>query len=69
MRFKQNLRFFASGENLLTITDLVKFFDPETIESGSFAHGYAYPLLQNLCFRAEHYVLIGKPNENLNAQI
>ena len=40
----QNLRFFASGENLLTITDLVKFFDPETIESGSFAHGYAYPL-------------------------
>ena len=28
----QNLRFFASGENLLTITDLVKFFDPETIE-------------------------------------
>ena len=25
----QNLRFFASGENLLTITDLVKFFDPK----------------------------------------
>lgn len=47
----QNLRFFASGENLLTITDLVKFFDPETIESGSFAHGYAYPLSRTYAFR------------------
>lgn len=46
----QNLRFFASGENLLTITDLVKFFDPETIESGSFAHGYAYPLSRTYAF-------------------
>lgn len=46
----QNLRFFASGENLLTITDLVKFFDPETIESGSFAHGYAYPLSKTYAF-------------------
>ena len=46
----QNLRFFASGENLLTITDLVKFFDPETIESGSFAHGYAYPLSRTSAF-------------------
>ena len=46
----QNLRFFASGENLLTITDLVQFFDPETIESGSFAHGYAYPLSRTYAF-------------------
>lgn len=46
----QNLRFFASGENLLTITNLVKFFDPETIESGSFAHGYAYPLSRTYAF-------------------
>lgn len=46
----QNLRFFASGENLLTITDLVKFFNPETIESGSFAHGYAYPLSRTYAF-------------------
>lgn len=46
----QNLRFFASGENLLTITDLVKFFDPETIESGSFAHGYTYPLSRTYAF-------------------
>ena len=46
----QNLRFFASGENLLTITDLVKFFDPETIESGCFAHGYAYPLSRTYAF-------------------
>ena len=46
----QNLRFFASGENLLTITDQVKFFDPETIESGSFAHGYAYPLSRTYAF-------------------
>ena len=30
--------------------------------------GYTLPR-KNLCFRAEHYVLIGKPNENLNAQI
>ena len=34
----------------LTITDLVKFFDPETIESGSFAHGYAYPLSRTYAF-------------------
>ena len=46
----QNLRFFASGENLLTITDLVKFFDTETIESGCFEHGYAYPLSRTYAF-------------------
>lgn len=46
----QNLRFFVSGENMLTITDLIKFFDPETIESGSFAHGYAYPLSRTYAF-------------------
>ena len=40
----QNLRVFVSGENLLTFTKLVDFFDPESIEGGNWGHGNVYPL-------------------------
>lgn len=38
----QKLRFFASGENLVTWTKLAEMFDPETIDGGS--NGSVYPL-------------------------
>lgn len=46
----QNLRIFASGENLLTITNLIDFFDPESIEGGSWGHGNVYPLSRTYSF-------------------
>ncbi len=36
------IRFYVSGENILTITNLISIFDPETLDGG-FA-GNAYPL-------------------------
>jgi TonB-linked SusC/RagA family outer membrane protein len=38
----QRLRIYVSGENILTITNLTKIFDPETIDNR--AGGNAYPL-------------------------
>ena len=46
----QNLRIFASGENLFTITSLIDFFDPESIEGGSWGHGNVYPLSRTFSF-------------------
>lgn len=37
-------RFYVSGENLLTITDLIKTFDPETIALSGWNDGKTYPL-------------------------
>ena len=42
----QNARIYVSGENLVTLTDLL-FFDPETI-SGSWGVGKAYPLSKTI---------------------
>lgn len=39
----QMLRFYISGENLLTFTKLADMFDPETI-SGNWMNGAVYPL-------------------------
>ncbi|MBQ3190827.1 MAG: TonB-dependent receptor [Bacteroidaceae bacterium] len=44
-----NLRFFVSGENLLTITSLVDTFDPETIGVGDW-DGCTYPLSKTISF-------------------
>jgi len=38
----QRIRIYVSGENLLTWTDMIKIFDPETIDGGW--GGNAYPL-------------------------
>ena len=46
----QHLRIFASGENLFTITSLIDFFDPESIEGGSWGHGNVYPLSRTFSF-------------------
>lgn len=43
-----NLRFFVSGENLLTLTSL-KMFDPETVGVGNW-DGATYPLSQTFSF-------------------
>ncbi len=40
----KKLRIFASGENLLTITNLLDLFDPESIGGGNWGHGNVYPL-------------------------
>jgi hypothetical protein len=44
----QKLRFYLSGENILTFTKLTKIFDPETIDGGTSDSGYTagngYPL-------------------------
>lgn len=47
IRIKQ-LRFFVSGENLLTITGLSDLFDPETLYGGHY--GYGYPLARTWSF-------------------
>lgn len=39
----RKLRFYVSGENLLTFTNLISTFDPETI-SGGWGDGKVYPL-------------------------
>ena len=39
----QSVRFYVSGENLLTFTSLAKMFDPETL-SGNMNDGVVYPL-------------------------
>lgn len=45
----QNLRFFVSGENLLTITNLSKTMDPETAGIGQQG-GTVYPLSKTYSF-------------------
>ena len=40
--FVENLRIFASGENLLTFTDYTKLGDPELVDAGNL--GKTYPL-------------------------
>ncbi|MGL4851620.1 MAG: SusC/RagA family TonB-linked outer membrane protein [Phocaeicola sp.] len=45
----QSLRFFVSGENLWTATDLISIFDPETI-SGGWGEGKTYPLSKVVSF-------------------
>jgi TonB-linked SusC/RagA family outer membrane protein len=45
----QNLRFYLSGENLLTFTKLFKEFDPEQVDyylRGSNAQGFGYPIMK-----------------------
>lgn len=44
----QKFRIFASGENLVTWTNLAEMFDPETIDGG--ANGSVYPLSKVLSF-------------------
>lgn len=46
--FVNNLRFFVSAENLLTITSLSEGFDPETIGIGSNYDGCTYPLSRTI---------------------
>jgi hypothetical protein len=43
-----NLRFFVSGENLLTFTNMFKVFDPETVDGGysGTQKGSGYPLMK-----------------------
>lgn len=43
----QKLRFYVSGENLLTITKMADMFDPETVNGGS-NNGNAYPLSKTI---------------------
>lgn len=44
-----SVRFYLSGENLLTFTKLTRIFDPETIE-GDWGDGKVYPLLKAYSF-------------------
>lgn len=53
----QHLRIFASGENLFTITSLIDFFDPESIEGGSWGHGNVYPLSRTFSFWIKCHIL------------
>lgn len=43
----QKLRFYISGENLLTFSKMAKIFDPETVGGGA-NNGNAYPLSQTI---------------------
>lgn len=43
----QKLRFYISGENLLTFTKMADMFDPETVGGGS-NNGNAYPLSRTI---------------------
>ena len=43
----QKLRFYVSGENLLTFTKMADMFDPETVSGGS-NNGNAYPLSRTI---------------------
>jgi TonB-linked SusC/RagA family outer membrane protein len=38
------IRIYISGENLLTLTDMIKIFDPETVSGGPWSLGSVYPL-------------------------
>jgi TonB-linked SusC/RagA family outer membrane protein len=38
------VRFYVSGENLLTLTKMIKIFDPETATGGPWSTGNVYPL-------------------------
>jgi uncharacterized protein YqjF (DUF2071 family) len=43
----QNLRFYLSGENLLTFTKLFKEFDPEQVDYTAYnAQGFGYPIMK-----------------------
>jgi hypothetical protein len=44
------LRFYVSGENLWTSTNLSSIFDPETIDDGYESNGNAYPLSKTFSF-------------------
>ena len=44
----EKLRFFVSGENLLTITGLTDLLDPETMYGGHY--GYGYPIARTYSF-------------------
>lgn len=44
------LRLYVSGENLLTISNVAKMFDPESIGGGSGGNGNAYPLQKTVSF-------------------
>ena len=39
-----NVRFYVSGENLFTVTNLSEVFDPETIALSGWNDGKTYPL-------------------------
>lgn len=43
----QKLRFYVSGENLITFTQMTNIFDPETIDGG-WDDGKIYPLSQTI---------------------
>ncbi|MCU4174231.1 SusC/RagA family TonB-linked outer membrane protein [Carboxylicivirga sp. N1Y90] len=43
----QKLRFYVSGENLITFTQMTKIFDPETIDGG-WSDGKIYPLSKTI---------------------
>ena len=43
----QKLRLYVSGENLLTFTNMVNMFDPETVDGGD-DNGNAYPLSRTI---------------------
>ncbi len=43
------VRFYVTGENLFTITDLSDVFDPETT-GGSWGAGKIYPLQKSVAF-------------------
>lgn len=45
----QSVRFYVSGENLLTFTGLDKMFDPETL-AGNWNDGVVYPLNKAVSF-------------------
>lgn len=46
----QNLRIFASAENLFTITNFSKLSDPELIDAGGWGFGKTYPLSKTMSF-------------------
>lgn len=43
----QKLRFYISGENLLTFSKMADMFDPETVDGGA-SNGNAYPLSRTI---------------------
>lgn len=43
----QNVRFYVSGDNLLTMTNMFKVFDPETL-GGDWGAGKLYPLSKTM---------------------
>lgn len=46
--YVQNLRVFASAENLFTITSFSELADPELIDAGGWGFGKTYPLSKTL---------------------